>query len=430
MAKQKRSSSEDKQEKQNVAKKLVKSIFGSRNRPKNLRELGISTLKNLPASITMVRSFVKAVNWKQAEDEVEQNLKTTVAIVGQPNSGKSTLINQIVGKQISAVSPQAGTTKSLIRADFGPFTLVDTPGHLPNVMESGMAESSVIVYLIDATTGFQTEDRQLYENIKKLGKPLIIALNKVDTLKGGESGAQLANEIAVLLGVVGVIPISAKTGRNIAEELIPAIIEASPEAALVIGHQLPAYRREAAQRIIRNATLLSLAAGLEPVPLVDIPILLGTQIRLVLRLAALYGEPVNSADTMKYARELVTTMIGGLSLRYLAEQAAKVVPFGGDFIAGAIAGAGTWAIGQVALEYYESGKRINPDRLRQMYRDFYNLFRRQKTDEEWRQYALEGKEAPLGLESKKETLVTAKGKEAPLGLEGKKDALVTPEGTA
>ena len=55
------------------------------------------------------------------------------------------------------------------------------------------------------------------------------------------------------------------------------MIEASPEAALVIGHELPAFRRQAAQRIIRNSTLVSLAAGMEPIPLVDIPILLGTQ---------------------------------------------------------------------------------------------------------------------------------------------------------
>ena len=142
---------------------------------------------------------------------------------------------------------------------------------------------------------------------------------------------------------------------------------------------------------------MSLAAGLEPIPLVDIPILLGTQIRLVLRLAALYGEPLDSGDTMKHARELIITMAGGLGFRYLAEQAAKMVPFGGDFVAGAIAGAATWSIGQVALEYYEGGKKINPSRVRQLYTDFYQRFRREKTPEEWRQYALEGKDTPLNI---------------------------------
>src|SRR5260221_10420322 len=121
--------------------------------------------------------------------------------------------------------------------------------------------------------------------------------------------------------------------------------------------------------------------------------------RLVLRLAALYGEQVDSADVMKHARELVVTMAGGLSLRYLAEQAAKAIPFGGDFVAGAIASAATWAIGEVALEYYEGGREISPQRLRLLYADFYQRFRKQKTVEEVRQYALEGKDTPLELEA-------------------------------
>ena len=286
-----------------------------------------------------------------------------------------------------------------MRTDFGPFTLIDTPGHLPELMESGMDQASVIVFLIDGTKGLQAKDRELYETIKKLNKPTIIGVNKVDALPGEASGDKLANDIAVSLGVAGVIPVSGRTGVNIAEELIPTMIDASPEAALVIGRELPAYRRNAAQRIIRNATLISLAAGLEPFPLVDIPILLGNQIRLVLRLAALYGEPVDSANTTRHLRELLTVMAGGLGLRYLAEQAAKAVPFGGDFISGAIAGAGTWAMGQAVLEYYESGKNISPQRLRMLYHDFYARYRRQQASQELSKYVYEGQEPPLQLEA-------------------------------
>ncbi len=177
------------------------------------------------------------------------------------------------------------------------------------------------------------------------------------------------------------------------------MISASPEAALVIGRELPEYRRQAAQRIIRNATLISLAAGLEPVPLVDIPILLGTQVRLVLRLAALYGEPIDSTEALKHARELVFTMISGLGLRYLAEQAAKAVPFGGDIIAGAIAAAATWSIGEVVLDYYEGGKRLNPGRLRSMTQTFYKRFRKRETIENLRQSAVKGGNEPLAIET-------------------------------
>lgn len=391
--------SADKQKRQKLIKDLAKSAVRKSTRPKNIRDLGVSALKNLPANVTMVQNFMKAVNWKAAQEEVMHELHDTVVIVGLPNSGKSTLFNTMKGEQLSQVSAQAGTTKDLVRTDFGPFTLVDTPGHLPDIMESGMKQASVIVFLIDATKGLTKQDRELYETIQKMKKPTIIAVNKIDELKGGESGDQIATEIAVMLGVAGVIPISARTGKNVADELIPAMIDASPEAALVIGYELPKYRREAAQRIIRNAMLVSLAAGLEPIPLVDIPILLGTQIRLVLRLAALYGEPLNSADGRNHARELVATMAGGLGLRFLAEQAAKAVPFGGDFIAGVIAGAATWSIGEVALEYYEGGKQLDPRRLRQLYFSFYRRFRKENSVEDLRRQALDHMEAPRLIEA-------------------------------
>ena len=403
-----------------ITQDTLKSAIRKTKRPRNIRDLGISTVKNLPATIGMVQSFMKTVNWKVAQEEVLNGLNDTVVIVGQPNTGKSTLFNTIKGQRISQVSAVAGTTRTLIRADFGPFTLLDTPGieksgHLSDEVKSGLEQASVIVFLIDATRGMQTIDRDLYMSIKNLNKPIIVAVNKIDALKGGESGDQFATEVAVMLGVAGVVPISGKTGKNIAEELIPTMIDASPEAALVIGHELPAYRRSAAQRIIRNATLVSVAAGIEPIPLVDIPILLGAQIRLVLRLAALYGEPLDSTNAMLHARALITTMAGGLGFRYLAEQAAKFVPFGGDFVAGAIAGAATWSMGQVALEYYDSGKQINPRSLRQLYTNFYHRFRKQNTPEELHQYQLEGKDLPLLLqEPKEDALETPKAEEPKL----------------
>ena len=390
-----------------IAQDSLNSAIRQSNRIRTFSDLGISTLKNLPATIGMVQSFMRTVNWKAAQEEVLNGLNHTVVIVGQPNTGKSTLFNKIKGENLSPVSSQAGTTLSLVRTDFGPFTLIDTPGiessgYLSDEVRSGLDQASVIVFLIDASKGLQSIDRELYESIKKLKKPIIVAVNKIDVLKGGENGDQLATKAAVMLGVVGVIPISGKTGENIAEELIPTMIEASPEAALVIGHELPAYRRSAAQRIIRNATFLSLAAGIEPIPLIDIPILLGVQIRLVLRVAALYGEPIDSNNFMLHARALISTMAGGLGFRFLAEQAAKVVPFGGDFVAGAIAGAATWSMGQVALEYYDSGKQISPRTLHRLYTGFYRRFRRQNTPEELRQYQLEGKDLPLLIEEPNE----------------------------
>jgi uncharacterized protein (DUF697 family) len=93
---------------------------------------------------------------------------------------------------------------------------------------------------------------------------------------------------------------------------------------------------------------------------------------MVLRLAALYGEPLSA----QYIRELIAAIAGGLLMRFLAEEASKAVPFGGDFLSGAIAAGGTWAMGRVAIEYFESGKQLDRAQLREMFNQLYARFRR------------------------------------------------------
>jgi small GTP-binding protein len=306
------------------------------------RSIGMGALTKLPGNIGLIRDFMTAVNWKTAQGEIHWALTSKIAIVGFPNTGKSTLFNLLKGQRISPVAPESGTTRTLVRGAFGPFALIDTPGHLPDIMDKGIKEASLVVLMIDGTRGFRKEDEALYKEVKRAGKPIILVVNKIDAMRSDPEA--LCDDLAVRLDVEETVPISAMRGTNVVEDLIPAMIDASPEAAVIIGRELPAFRRAAVAKIVRNSTLLSLAAGLEPVPLIDIPILLGTQIRLLLRIAAIYGEPMSTSR----AREVIATMAGGLALRYLAEEAAKLIPVGGDLLSGAIAAAGTWALGQVA----------------------------------------------------------------------------------
>lgn len=352
---------------------LNKLLFGAKE---GSGRLSIGSLSKLPGNIGLARDFLGAVNWKTAQGEIQWSLASKIALVGLPNTGKSTLFNLLKGQRLSPVSPEAGTTKLLIRGAFGPFALIDTPGHLPDIMQKGVQEASVIVLLIDGTRGFGKEDEALFREVKRAGKPIIIVVNKIDLMRTDPE--ELCLDLAARLEVTEVLPISAMKGTNVTEDLIPAMIDASPEAAVAIGRELPAYRRTATAKIIRSSTLLSLAAGLEPVPLVDIPILLGTQIRMVLRIAAIYGEPL----TASRAREVVATITAGLALRYAAEEVAKLVPFGGDLVSGAIAAAGTWALGQVTAEYFESGKKLRGNELRNMFTRFYRIYRQEDKHQE------------------------------------------------
>ncbi|HEU5198633.1 MAG TPA: GTPase [Ktedonobacterales bacterium] len=352
------------------------------------RGIGVGSLTKLPGNISLVRDFMTAVNWKTAQGEIQWALTSKIALVGLPNTGKSTLFNTLKGQRISPVSPEAGTTKMLIRGAFGPFALIDTPGHLPDIMDKGVKEASLLLLLVDGTRGFTKDDEELYKVLKRAGKPMIVVVNKIDAMRTDPE--DLCDDLMVRLEIDEAVPISAINGTNVTEDLIPAMIDASPEAAVVIGRELPAYRREAVAKIVRNSVLLSLAAGLEPVPLVDIPILLGTQIRMVLRIAAIYGEPM----TASRAREVVASITVGLALRYGAEELAKLVPFGGDLISGAIAAAGTWALGQVATEYFEGGKKLSTNQLRRMFKNFYKIYR---TEDARQELQLDGKKTTKAL---------------------------------
>jgi uncharacterized protein (DUF697 family) len=150
----------------------------------------------------------------------------------------------------------------------------------------------------------------------------------------------------------------------VGEHLLPAIVESHPWMVVALGRALPNYRRQLCRRLVRSAALLNAVIAAEPIPGLDIPLLLASQVRMVLRIAAIYGESLS----VRHARELLTTIAGGMALRYLAAQLGKLVPGPGWLIGAAVTGLGTWAIGRVAMAYFESGKRLTPQQLRQRYR--------------------------------------------------------------
>jgi uncharacterized protein (DUF697 family) len=143
-----------------------------------------------------------------------------------------------------------------------------------------------------------------------------------------------------------------------------AILEAQPKVAVALGRALPEYRHRAVNRVIRDAALVAGGIAWEPLPLIDLPLLVTHQLRLVLRIAAIYGEPLN----VHHARELITTIAGGISVRYLGEQAAKLLPGPGWLLSAAFAAGGTIAIGKAAGAYFESGKQLNARQLQTLYR--------------------------------------------------------------
>ncbi len=318
-----------------------------------------------PSNLSALRSFFDTLDWTKLQAEVAGEARARLVIAGPVNSGKSTLFNLLKGQVVSPVSAVPGTTQTTFVEQFGPFTLVDTPGfdEIGDASHAALAQTEIkqaqmVLLLLDAGAGIRQADLHLYRDIRASAVPVMVVLNKVDLVR--RDLRAVLSDLAFRLEGLQVIPISAKTGAGVADKLIPALIQADTSLAVVIGRALPAYRTEAARRVIRTTALWSLLLGAEPIPGLDLPLLLVMQARMVLRLGAIYGENMSG----HYARELVSAMAGALVARYVGEELAKLVPGPGWLISAVVAAAGTLTMGRLAETYFQSGGKVAPAQLR------------------------------------------------------------------
>ncbi len=153
-----------------------------------------------------------------------------VALVGRPNVGKSTIMNNILGTKLSIVSPKPQTTRMRILGvkhdKDAQIIFLDTPGVQKGkdlltkvVMESAvgsMEEADVLVLIIEADKGWTKEDELILENyIKKLNKPTILVINKIDKMEDKRMLLPLIEESSKKYDFVEIIPMSAIKGENI-----------------------------------------------------------------------------------------------------------------------------------------------------------------------------------------------------------------------
>ena len=137
-----------------------------------------------------------------------------VSIIGRPNVGKSTLLNNIVNYHVAITSDKAGTTRNIIEGIYNDkesqIVFVDTPGINKPIDKLG---KDCILFVVDAKGGLGRGDREIIKNLNE-DIPTILVLNKIDTMKKEEIINRII-EYKDLFNFSDIVPVSAKNGDNV-----------------------------------------------------------------------------------------------------------------------------------------------------------------------------------------------------------------------
>ncbi len=197
-----------------------------------------------------------------------------VSIIGRPNVGKSTLLNQILGQKIVITTDKAQTTrkriKGILTEEQGQVIFVDTPGvHRPlnklgeflmDEAKFALPDADLILFLVDGSEPAGKGDKWIVENLLKDTKiPVILVMNKVDKIKNQQKVEENLMSYKLLFDEnVPVIRISAKTGRN-KDTLISNIFKKLPEGEKLYPDDVVTEEsmRSVAEEIVREKILLN-----------------------------------------------------------------------------------------------------------------------------------------------------------------------------
>ena len=153
-----------------------------------------------------------------------------VTLIGRPNVGKSTLMNHLIGQKIAITSKKPQTTRNRIQTVYtdpekGQIVFVDTPGihkaknklgeYMVNVAQRTLKEVDVVLWLVEPTTFIGAGEQHIIEQLKKVQTPVILVINKVDTVKKEEILASI-DAYRKVYDFAEIVPLSALKGENTA----------------------------------------------------------------------------------------------------------------------------------------------------------------------------------------------------------------------
>ena len=194
------------------------------------------------------------------------------ALIGRPNVGKSTLMNHLIGQKIAITSEKPQTTRNRIQTVYtderGQIVFLDTPGihkaknkldtYMVNVAEHTLKEVDVILWLVEPTTYIGSNEQHIIEQLKRVKTPVILVINKIDTVDKPEV-ARLLTMYKDLLPFADLVPVSALRKTN-TDELLRVIFRYLPEGPQYFDEDTVTDQpmRQIAAELIREKALRNL----------------------------------------------------------------------------------------------------------------------------------------------------------------------------
>ena len=237
-----------------------------------------------------------------------------LAVVGRPNVGKSTLVNRVLGRREAVVEDVPGVTRDRVRYETEwagrRFVVVDTGGwerdargmaaRVAEQAEVAVELADAVLFVVDATVGSTDTDEAVVKLLRRSGKPVVLAANKVDDARGEADAAMLWS-----LGLGEPYPVSALHGRG-SGDLLDAVLRALPEQSAVGGEPGGTLPRVAllGRPNVGKSSLLNALAGSERV-VVDPTA--GTTRDPVDEVVELGGKPWRFVDTAGIRRRVHQT---------------------------------------------------------------------------------------------------------------------------
>ena len=195
-----------------------------------------------------------------------------VTLVGRPNVGKSTLMNQMIGQKIAITSNKPQTTRNRIQTVYhderGQIVFLDTPGihkaknklgeYMVNVAEHTLNEVDVILWLVEPTNFIGAGEQHIIEQLKKTNTPVILVINKVDTVEK-EKILEYIDTYRKVYDFAEIIPTSALRGQN-TDDVIDSIFKYLPYGPMFYDEDTVTDQpqRQIVAEIIREKALYAL----------------------------------------------------------------------------------------------------------------------------------------------------------------------------